>query len=61
MEKKTTTETAAKRTQNAYSPLPGSKAKKAEEKKKPTRKFWPTLFPYMKPYAKNMIFGAFFS
>ncbi len=61
MEKKTT-EATSKKPQNAYSPLPGTKEKKkGEERRKPTRKFWPTLFPYMKPFAKNMAFGAFFS
>ena len=60
MEKKTT-EAPSKKVQNAYSPLPGTKERKKDAEKRPARKFWRTLFPYMKPYAKNMILGAFFS
>ena len=61
MEKKTTATTTEKKRQKGRLPLTDTKGKRTAEDKKPLRKFWPTLFPYIKPYAKNMLLGAIFS
>lgn len=61
MEKKTATRVAEKEQRKDTPSSPDAKRKNADADKKPLRKFWPTLFPYIKPYIKNMLFGAFFS